>query len=71
MPEIKKTVIAGILHDSYTDENGKEIKYTGQIAGIWETKEIFYAVDFDGFTTFHLSKEEFKSKVTDIKTVFN
>ena len=70
MPETKK-VIAGILHDSYKDENGKKIKYTGQIAGIWETKESFYAVDFDGFTTFHLSKEEFKSKVTDIKTVFN
>lgn len=70
MPETKK-VIAGILHDSYKDENGKEIKYTGQIAGIWETKESFYAVDFDGFMTFHLSKEEFKSKVTDVKTVFN
>ena len=34
MPETKKTVIAGILHDDYKDENGKEIKYTGQIAGI-------------------------------------
>ena len=62
MPETKKTVFVGILHDSYKDENGKEIKYTGQIAGIWETKEIFSAVDFDGFTIFHLSKEEFKSK---------
>ena len=67
----KKVVYAGLLHDSYTDENGKEIKYTGQIAGIWETKESFYALDFDGFTTFLLSKEEFKSKVTDLKTVFN
>ena len=45
MPK-KKVVYAGLLHDSYTDENGKEIKYTGQIAGIWETKESFYAVDF-------------------------
>ena len=70
MPK-KKVVYAGLLHDSYTDENGKEINYTGQIAGIWETKESFYAVDFDGFMTFHLSKEEFKSKVTDVKTVFN
>ena len=70
MPETKK-VIAGILHDSYKDENGKEIKYTGQIAGIWETKESFYAVEFAGFGTLHLSKEEFKSKVTDVKTVFN
>lgn len=34
-------------------------------------KKVVYAVDFDGFTTFLLSKEEFKSKVTDIKTVFN
>ena len=80
MPK-KKVVYAGLLKkkffffffffDSYTDENGKEIKYTGQIAGIWETKESFYAVDFDGFMTFHLSKEEFKSKVTDVKKVFN
>lgn len=51
MPK-KKVVYAGLLHDSYKDENGKEIKYTGQIAGIWETKESFYAVDFDGFMTF-------------------
>lgn len=40
-------------------------------AGIWETEESFYAVDFDGFMTFHLSKEEFQDKVTDVKTVFN
>lgn len=33
MPK-KKVVYAGLLHDSYKDENGKEIKYTGQIAGI-------------------------------------
>lgn len=70
MPK-KKVVYAGLLHDSYTDANGKEIKYTGQIAGIWETKKSFYAVEFYGFGTLHLSKEEFKSKVTDIKTVFN
>ena len=70
MPK-KKVVYAGLLHDSYKDENGKEIKYTGQIAGIWETKESFYVVDFDGFMTFYLSKEEFKSKVTDVKKVFN
>lgn len=70
MPETKKTVYAGILHDTYPDENGKEIKYDAQIAGIWETEESFYAVDFDGFMTFHLSKEEFQNKVTDVKTVF-
>lgn len=71
MPK-KKVVYAGLLHDSYTDEKGKEIKYTARIAGIWETKDSFYAVDFnDLFMTFHLSKEEFKSKVTDVKTVFN
>ena len=70
MPETKKTVYAGILHDTYPDENGKEIKYDAQIAGIWETEESFYAVDFDGFVTFHLSKEEFQNKVTDVKTVF-
>ncbi len=69
MPK-KKVVYAGLLHDSYKDENGKEIKYTGQIAGIWETEESCYAVDFDGFMTFHLSKEEFQNKVTDVKTVF-
>lgn len=70
MPETKKIVYAGILHDTYPDEDGKEIKYDAQIAGIWETEESFYAVDFDGFMTFHLSKEEFQDKVTDVKTVF-
>ena len=70
MPETKKIVYAGILHDTCPDENGKEIKYDAQIAGIWETEESFYAVDFDGFMTFHLSKEEFQNKVTDVKTVF-
>lgn len=70
MPETKKTVYAGILHDTYPDEDGKEIKYDAQIAGIWETEESFCAVDFDGFMTFHLSKEEFQNKVTDVKTVF-
>ena len=70
MPETKKTVIAGILHDSYKDENGKEIKYTGQIAGIWESQDSFYAVDFDGFMTFLLTKKEFQERVTDVKTVF-
>lgn len=70
MPETKKIVYAGILQDTYLDEDGKEIKYDAQIAGIWETEESFYAVDFDGFMTFHLSKEEFQNKVTDVKTVF-
>ncbi len=70
MPETKKIVYAGILHDTYPDEDGKEIKYDAQIAGIWETEESFYAVDFDDFMTFHLSKEEFQNKVTDVKTVF-
>ena len=70
MLETKKIVYAGILHDTYSDEDGKEIKYDAQIAGIWETEESFYAVDFDGFMTFHLSKEEFQNKVTDVKTVF-
>jgi hypothetical protein len=70
MPETKKTVYAGIFHDAYTDEDGKENNYDARIAGIWETEESFYAVDFDGFVTFHLSKEEFQNKVTDVKTVF-
>ena len=70
MPETKKIVYAGILHDTYPDEDGKEIKYDAQIAGVWETEESFYAVDFDGFMTCHLSKEEFQNKVTDVKTVF-
>lgn len=70
MPETKKTVYAGNFHDTYTDEDGKEINYDAQIAGIWETEESFYAVDFDGLVTFHLSKEEFQNKVTDVKTVF-
>lgn len=40
MPK-KKVIYAGLLHNSYKDENGKEIKYTGQIAESGKQKKAF------------------------------
>ena len=40
-----KKVYIGIIHDTYTDENGKEVAYSEVIAGTWKGKT-FKAVDF-------------------------
>lgn len=63
------TVLAGILHDSFNDENGKEVAYTETVIGKLE-EDVFKCVGLEDFDTFDLEKEEFFKKVTDIKTVF-
>lgn len=62
-------VIAGILHDSYTDENGKEILYEEKVVAVLED-DTFKCTSIPEFTTYAMSKEEFFSKVTDVQTIW-
>lgn len=63
-------VIAGILHDTYTDENGKEIPYEEKVIGVLED-DTFKCVSIPDFMTFDMPKEEFFAKVTDIQTIWS
>lgn len=62
-------VIAGILHDSYTDENGKEILFEEKVVAILED-DTFKCVSIPEMMTFAMPKEEFFAKVTDIQTIW-
>lgn len=62
-------VIAGILHDSYTDENGKEIPFEEKVVGVLED-DTFKVTSIPEFTTYDIPKEEFFAKVTDIQTIW-
>ena len=61
-------VIAGILHDSYTDENGKEIPYEEKVVGVLED-DTFKCTSIPEFTTYDMPKEDFFAKVTDMQTI--
>ena len=63
-------VIAGILHDTYPDENGKEISYEEKIIGILED-DTFRCISIPEVMTFYMPKEEFFAKVTDIQTIWS
>ena len=65
-----KKVYAGILHDTYTDENGKEIAYESVIAGTWKGNS-FYAVDFPDRCSWTIGREEFEKKVTNVCVIPN
>lgn len=63
-------VIAGILHDSYTDENGKEIPFEEKVVGVLED-DTFKVTSIPEFTTYDMPKEEFYAKVTDMQTIWS
>jgi hypothetical protein len=63
------TVLAGILHDSFTDENGKEIAYEEKVVAHLEGDN-FRIVSIPDHMTFEMPKEEFLSKTTDMKVIF-
>lgn len=63
-------VIAGILHDSYTDENGKEIPFEEKVVGVLED-DTFKCTSIPEFTTYDIPKEEFFAKVTDMQTIWS
>ena len=62
-------IYAGILHDTYTDENGKEVPYDDKIVGFWKGKT-FKCSDFPELMTFKITKEEFEKKVTEVREIF-
>lgn len=60
--------VFGILHDSYTDDNGDKIDYTEKVVGVIDSDDkTVNCVTIPDFMTFQLGKEEFLSKVTDLK----
>lgn len=63
-------VIAGILHDTYTDEDGKEVPYEDKIIGVLED-DTFQCISIPEFMTFDMPKEEFFAKVTGIQTIWS
>ena len=63
-------VLAGILHDTYTDENGKEVPYTDKVIGVLDD-EVFKCVSVPDFMSFDMPKEEFLAKVTDIQEIWS
>ena len=63
-------VIAGILHDTYTDEDGKEVSYEDKIIGVLED-DTFKCTSIPEFMTFDMPKEEFFAKVTGIQTIWS
>ena len=65
-----KKVYAGILHDTYTDENGKEVAYESVIAGTWKGNT-FKAVDFPDRNSWDISKKDFEKKVTNVCVIPN
>lgn len=62
-------VIAGILHDTYTDENGKKIPFEEKVIGVLED-DTFKCVSIPEMMTFDMTKEEFFAKVTGIQTIW-
>ena len=63
-------VLAGILHDTYPDENGKEVPFTEKVVGALKGK-IFKCVSIPDFMSFDMSKKYFFAKVTDIQEIWS
>lgn len=63
-------ILAGILHDTYTDENGKEIAYTDKVVGALKGKT-FKCISVSDFMSFDMSKKDFFEKVTDIQELWS
>lgn len=63
-------VIAGILHDSYTNENGKEIPFEEKVVGVLED-DTFKCTSIPEFSTYDIPKEDFFAKVTDMQTIWS
>lgn len=63
-------ILAGILHDTYTDENGKEFAYTDKVVGALKGKT-FKCISIPDFMSFDMSKKDFFAKVTDIQEIWS
>ena len=68
-----KKILTGTLHDSFQDENGKEICYTECIVGFWVGQK-FYCAALDpenkDISTMELSKNKFDNLVTNVSEIY-
>lgn len=62
-------IIAAILHDDYTDENGKKVLYTEKVIGFQKNGK-YKVVSIPDFMTFEMSKADFMEKTTDRQKLF-
>lgn len=63
-------VYAGILHDSFTNDEGKEIEYTDKIVGVLKDDTVD-CVSLEDMCTFKVPKEDFLKKTEDLKVIFD
>lgn len=63
-------ILAGILHDTYPDENGNEVPYTDKVVCVLKGRK-FEIVSIPDFMTFEMSKKDFYAKVTDIQEIWS
>ena len=63
-------VYAGILHDSYTNDEGKEIKTTNKVVGVLKDDTVA-CVTLEDMSSFEIQKEDFLKKTEDLKVIFD
>lgn len=63
-------VYAGILHDSFTNDEGKEIEYAEKVVGVLEDDTVA-CVSLEDMSTFEMPKEDFLKKTEDLKVIFD
>lgn len=63
-------VYAGILHDSYTDDEGKEIPTSDKVVGVIKDDTVA-CVTLEDMSSFEMSKEDFLKKTEDLKVIFD
>ena len=63
-------VYAGILHDSYKNDEGKEIEYADKIVGVLKDDTVA-CVSLEDMSTFEMPKEDFLKKTEDLKVIFD
>ena len=63
-------VYAGILHDSCTNDEGKEIEFAEKVVGVLEDDTVA-CVSLEDMCTFEMPKEDFLKKTEDLKVIFD
>ena len=62
-------ILAGILYDTYSDENGKEVPYEDKVIGVLKGNKV-NIVTIPDFMNYEMSKKDFFEKVTDIQEIW-
>ena len=66
---MKAKIYACLYHDTYTDENGKQISYTDKVIAVVEGRKVHFSSVPD-FMTFTTTKKEFEQRTTDLTEIF-